>query len=170
MEKKPMTAVFAGLILGLIMIVLSLITNFTGMYLQSWNQYVGFAIIVGGIIWAVYNHGKETGNTTPFGGLFAFGFRVTAVVTCLMILYTVLAGTLFPEVKTKIIEVARQQALQQPNANEAQIEQGMNMFAKNYTLFLIMGILFWYLIIGAISSLVAAAITKKKTQNTFDQI
>lgn len=81
-----MTAVFAGLILGLIMIVLSLITNFTGMYLQSWNQYVGFAIIVGGIIWAVYNHGKETGNTTPFGGLFAFGFRVTAVVTCLMIL------------------------------------------------------------------------------------
>jgi len=170
MEKKPMTAVTIGLILSLILIVLSLIINFTGMYLQSWHQYVGFVIIVGGIIWAVNNHGRETNYTTPFGRLFAFGFKVTAVVTCLMILYTMLSGVLFPDVKEKIIEAARQQALRQPGANEDQIEQGMNMFAKNYTLFMVMGFLFWYLIIGAISSLVGAAVTKKKPQNTFDQI
>jgi hypothetical protein len=170
MEKKQTTAVTAGIILALILIVLALVTYFTGMYMQSWSQYIGFVIIVGGIIWAVTNHGKEKEYTETFGQLFSYGFKVTAVITCLMILYTLISGFVFPEIKEKIIEAARTQALKNPGANEDAIEQGMNMFAKNYNLFIILGILFWYLLMGVISSLIGAAITKKQPKNSFDQI
>ena len=170
MEKKQTTAVTAGIIISLILMVFSLVLYFTGLYMQSWSQYFGFIIIVGGIIWVVTNHGKEKEYTERFGQLFGYGFKVTAVVTCLMILYTLLSGVLFPEIKEKIVEAARTQALKNPGVNEDQIEQGMNMFAKNYNLFIILGILFWYLLLGAISSLIGAGITKKKPQNAFDQI
>ncbi len=170
METKQITAVTVGLIISLALIIISLVVYFSGMYMESWSQYFGFVVIVGGIIWSVMNHGKEKEHHVTFGQLFQFGFKVTSVVICLMILYTLLSGVLFPEIKEKIIEAARTAALKQPGANEDQIGQGMNMFAKNYNLFIILGILFWYLIMGVVSSLIGAAVTRKNPQTTFDKI
>lgn len=170
MEKKMTTPVVAGLVISMILIVFSLVVYFTGLYTETWNQYVGVAILVTGIIWAVYNHGKENGFYAGFGKLFGFGFKTTAVIVCIMIVWTLLSGFFFPEIKEKMIEMSRENALSQPNANAAQVEQGIEMFAKNYTLFIVIGLLFWNLIAGALSALIGAAITKKKPVDPFERI
>ena len=167
MEKKETTAISLGVIIALMLMVLTLVLYFTGLYTKQWTQFIAFVILVGGIIYAVVNNGKENENRKTFGALFGFGFKVTGVITCLMILYTILSGFVFPGAKDKIIEMAREQALRQPGANEAQVEMGMKMFADHYTLFIVMGILFWYLVLGALSSLVGAAVTRKKTSEQF---
>lgn len=171
MEKKITSPVNAGLIISLILIVFTLILYFTGLYLQQWTQYFAFAIFVGGIIWCVRNHGKETDYTATFGNLFGYGFKMVAVITCVMILYTVISGYIFPEIKEKMLENATEQALKNPKADEEQVRKGMEMFANNYNLFIIMGLLFWYLAMGAIASLIGAAVTRKSPKPVkFDDI
>ncbi|MEO8582715.1 MAG: DUF4199 domain-containing protein [Flavitalea sp.] len=170
MDKKETTPVMAGIVVGLLMVVYTLLLYLTGWYLIQFTQYVGSLIMFVGIVYCIRNHGKEKEYNATFGNLFAFGFKMTAVITCILILYTFLSGFIFPDVKTKIIEMARENALKQPNANESQVELGMEMFAKNYTIFIIMGLLFWNLVVGSITSLIGAAITKKKPKNNFQDL
>lgn len=174
MEQKPVSAVAVGIIISLVLILISLIVYFTGMFTETWNQYLGFAVFVGGIVLAVRRHGRDHAYGLGFGRLFAFGFKVTAVIICLMILYTLFSGWLFPDIKDKLMAVAREQAMAeaagQPGVNQAQVEAGMAMFEKNFTLFIVMGILFWYLFLGALSSLAGAALTRRRPPMDAEQI
>lgn len=171
MENKQTSPTSVGLIISLILIVITLVLYFANLYMESWAQYIGLAVIVGGIVWAVRNHGKETDYSATFGNLFGFGFKTAAVITCIMILYTIASGYIFPEIKEKILASATEQALAKPNANEEEVQKGMEMFANNYNLFIVLGILFWYLLFGAIASLIGAAVTKKeKKPLKFDDI
>ena len=105
MEKKATSPIVPAIIVSLILIVLTIVIYFSGLYAQNWSQYVGFAILVVGIIWAIINHAKEKSNQVTYGNLFGFGFKVAAIITCFMILYTVLAGFIFPDMKQKIIDI-----------------------------------------------------------------
>jgi len=168
MEKKITSPITVGIVVSLILIILSIVIYFAGLYTQNWAQYVGFAILFVGILWGVLNHGKEKNHQVTFGNLFGFGFKVAAVITCLIILYSVLSGYIFPDAKQKIMEIAKEKALANPNANQEQVEKGMEMFEKNYTLFIVIGVVFWYILIGIISSLIGAAIAKKNPPTPFD--
>jgi Protein of unknown function (DUF4199) len=168
MEKKITSPVVAGITISLILIVLSIVTYFTGLYTKTWSQYCGFVILLGGILWAVVNNSNEKNHDVTFGNLFGYGFKVTAVIICLVILYSILSGYLFPDVKQKIMELAKQQALARPGADEDQVEKGMEMFEKNYTLFIVIGIIFWYIVIGVIASLIGAAVSKKNPSSEFE--
>ena len=167
MEKKPTSSSVIGIILCAILIVISLVVYFLELFTEQWIQYVGLAVLFGGVIWAVINNGKERNNNVTFGNLFGFGFKVIAVVIVVMVLYTLLSGYLFPDMKTKIIEVARTRALANPNADPAQVKTGMDIFERNYTLFLVIGVVFWYLILGIIASLIGAAAAKKNPGSPF---
>jgi len=167
MEKKITSPVTVGIVLSLILVVLSIVIYLTGLFTQSWAQYLGFVILFVGVFWGVLNHGKERNNEVTFGNLFAFGFKVAAVAACIVIIYSVLSGYIFPDMKERILEIAKQKALENPNANAEQIEKGMEMFAKNYNLFIVITIVFWYLIIGLITSLIAAAVAKKNPTAPF---
>ena len=170
MKKKSTSPVMAGLLICIVLIVYGLVMYFAGLYTETWNQYIGMVLLAGGLIWAVVNHSKEKEANITFGGLFGFGFKTTAVIICITIVYVLIFGYIFPDVKEAIITKAREQALTAPDANESQVEQGMAMFEKNYTLFMMIGIIFWYAVIGAVSSLIGAAIAKKNPKPVFDNV
>jgi len=170
MKKKSTSPVVAGLLICAVLIVFGLVMYFTGLYTETWNQYVAMVMLAGGLIWAIVNHGKEKEGNVTFGSLFGFGFKTTAVIICITIVYLLIFGYIFPEAKETIITKAREQALTAPNANESQVEQGMAMFERNYTLFMVIGIIFWYAVIGAVSSLIGAAVTKKDPKPVFDNV
>jgi hypothetical protein len=169
MKKKITTPVLAGLILSLIVIVLSLGMYFTGNYLETWAQYVSWAALLVGIIWAVINHAREKENNVTYGQLFAFGFKVAAVVACITIMYTLLSGLIFPDMKEKILEISRQRAMARPGATPEVVDRGMEMFENHYTLWLVTGIIFFDLVVGAVASLIAATIPKKNPISPFDE-
>jgi len=169
MEKKVTSHLIKGIIIGLILIVFSLAVYFLELYSQQWIQYIGFVILCAGIILSVHIYGKEHDYDKSFGSLFSHGFKIAALVAVLMIGYTVLSSYLFPELKDKMMEVAREQALKNANGNEEAMEKGMEMMSKYFTLFIVIGIIFWYLLIGVISSLIGAAITKKNPNTGMPQ-
>ncbi len=169
MEKKMLSPLNKGLILSLILIAISVVTYVAipDMEKQQKFGWINYVIIIGGLIWACITYSKDMNHNVTFGNVFAHGFKVTAIFTCITLVYTILAATLiFPEMKDKALEVARKQMESNDQLNEASIDQALEMTQKFFFPFLIAGVVVGSLIIGCIGSLIGAAIAKKNPHPT----
>ena len=77
---------------------------------------------------------------------------------------------LFPEMKDKTLEMARQRMEERGNLSDSQIEQGVEFTKKFFIPFAIGGTLLGTLIFGTVASLIGAAVAKKKPVNPLDQM
>ncbi|MEP7252447.1 MAG: DUF4199 domain-containing protein [Ginsengibacter sp.] len=162
MEQPVTTTTTKGLILGLILVVISIVIYFTGIDMNGPSKWIASAIFVVGIIWSVNNYGKQINYNSTFGNYFGHGFKVTAVVTVIMILYLIIFIVLFPEFKEQGLEQAKIAMQKNKNMTSEQMEQGLAMTRKFFSVFVIGGTLIGYLIFGSLASLIGAAITKKE--------
>jgi len=171
MEKKALTHVQKGLILALIQIAMSVIFYALDLTQESWVTFVTFGVFIAGIVWACVSFGKSKNNYLTFGEAFAHGFKVTAVVTSLVVVYSFLFILLFPEMKAEAINKAREQMENNPNGmTEEQIEMGIQFTEKYFNVFIIGGSLIGYLFVGVLASVVGAIVTPKKGKlNPFQQ-
>jgi TRAP-type mannitol/chloroaromatic compound transport system permease large subunit len=167
MEKKVTTSVTTGLIISLVLIILGIIGYITGMDQQTWYRWVSIIVFIGGIIYACTNFGKQSEDKVKFGDIFAFGFKTSAVVTCIMIIFTIVFVLVFPDIKEKAMETARKQMEEKQQLSEEQIESGLSIARKSFMVFLVLGSVFLYLAVGAISAVIGAAITKKAPESPF---
>jgi NADH:ubiquinone oxidoreductase subunit 6 (subunit J) len=169
MEQKITTPVVKGVVISLILIVFSLTLYFVG---QSTNQglsSVQYVIMIGGIIWGCINYSNQLNHNVTFGNVFAHGFKITAVITVITIIYTVIAlKVLFPDMVSLILDKARQ-SMAEKNMSDEQTENALSMTRKFLVPFAIAGILVMFMIVGCISSLVGAAVAKKNPQSPFTQ-
>jgi amino acid transporter len=169
MEKKPITHVTAGLIIAAVLIIWSMFLQFmdlTGNTALGWVQTILVIIL---LIIFINLYGKAHDNTLSFGNLFAYGFKTSAVFTVIQIIFLVIFFLIFPDMKEKTFEVARQKMEENPNITEDQIEQGLEWTRKLFWVFVIAGTMFALLITGVIASLIGAAITKKRPHNPLEQ-
>ncbi len=162
MEQHFTTTTTKGLVIGLIMIVIAIAIYFLNIDVNGPSKWISNIVFIGGIIWSVYNYGKQIDYNATFGNYFAHGFKVSAVVTCLMIVYLVIFVMLFPEFKDKAMEQARAKMQEGGKMSSEQIDQALTMTKKFFMAFAIGGTLLGLLIFGALSALVGAAITKKQ--------
>jgi Protein of unknown function (DUF4199) len=169
-EKKPISHLLAALVIAAVLIVYSLALYFTGNQMNTGLAWLTYIFIVGGLILFINLYGKALNNQVTFGNLFAYGFRTTAFLALIMIAFTVVFMLLFPEIKEKSFEVARQKMEEQGKFTDEQIEQNLQTGRKLFWVFAIGGIILIYAIVGAISSLIGAAVAKKKPVNPLDQM
>lgn len=168
-EKKVMSAQLKGLIIGLILVVISIIIQFTGIKRDSWPvQLLSMCLLIGGIIWSCWIYGKQKDGFVTFGNVFGHGFKTTAVIAVIVIIFTAIFFIAFPEFKEQALEEGRKKAEESSNQSEEQIEQGMKTFGRLFLPIVLGSILVIYAIIGVIASLIGAAITKKKPVTPFD--
>jgi hypothetical protein len=168
MENKVTTPQVKGFVISLMLIIYGLIVYFVDGMKHPELSYVQYAIFLAGIIWACTSYSKQMNANVTFGNLFAHGFKTTAVVTIIILIYTILAfKVLFPDMVDKSIEVTRQKMEADGKASDSQIEQTVGMMRDHFTLFAVVGVIIGFAIMGAISSLIGAAIAKKKPQDPF---
>lgn len=168
MEQKVTTPVVKGVIISLILIVIALGLQFAGLSQNKALGSISFIVLIGGIIWACISYAKQMDGNVSFGNTFAHGFKTTAVITILMVAFTVIIMTFLPEIKEQALDQAMKD-MEGKNMSDDQIETGMNLTKKYLMVFLIGGMLFIYLVIGLISSLIGAAVAKKNPQGPFQQ-
>lgn len=164
MEKKKLTSVNAGLIISVVLIALSVIiyVAISDMKQQQNFGYISYLIMIGGLIYTCLTYAKQNGGNVTFGNVFSFGFKTTAVIASVMVVFTILSVTvLFPEMKDKAMEAAREQMETNDQLSDAQIDQALEMTQKFFVPFAIGGALIGYLIIGVIGSLIGAAAAPK---------
>ncbi|HEY0750415.1 MAG TPA: DUF4199 domain-containing protein [Chitinophagaceae bacterium] len=171
-QTKPVSHFVAGLIIAAILIVYSLILNFTG---QGQNQslgWVAYLLFIGALIYFITQYGKSVNYSASFGKLFGYGFKITAIVTLIILLFTMIFFSVFPEYKEQIMEAMRTEMDKQVDSGkiqESQADTFIDTYESRFLLLTGAGIIFGYLVIGAIGSLIGAAVTKKNPQSPFDQ-
>lgn len=160
MEQKITTPITKGIVISLILIVLTLISYFMDLTQNKGMQWVGYIIFIAAIISSVYSYGKQIDYNSTFGNYFSHGFKVSAIVTLLIIIFTVIFILIFPDVKEKGMDAARK-AMEAKHMTPDLINQQMGIFQKFLIPIIIGTALVGYLLFGAIASLIGAGITKK---------
>src|SRR4051812_39074740 len=101
-EKKPISHFVAGLTIAGILIVISLATAFLmGEATQQRSGWVNYVVIIAGLIFFINQYGKAKGNYATFGELFSYGFKTTALLTLIFVLFLVILSFVYPELKEK---------------------------------------------------------------------
>jgi len=170
-EKKVMTHVTKGLLVSMILIVIGIAGYFAGLYTERWYSWISYGVLFIAVIWGCIFYANQMNGQVSFGNVFAHGFKMSVVVALILTVWVLLATiVIFPDMKEKALEMARQSMEDRGNLSESQIEQGMEFTRKFFTLFAILGTLFVTLIFGVIASLIGAAVAKKKPVNPLDQM
>jgi hypothetical protein len=170
-DKKVMTHVQKGLLVSLILIVIGIAGYFTKLYTQSWFSWASNGILFIAVIWGCISYANQMNGQVTFGNVFAHGFKMSVVIALILIVWVLLAMTvLFPEMKDKTLEMARQRMEDRGNLTDSQIEQGVEFTRKFFIPFAIGGTLLGTLIFGAVASLIGAAVAKKKPVSPMDQM
>ncbi len=168
-EQKPISHLVAGLIIGAIMIIFSLVVEFAGLQQIKGVPLIGYGIIMASLILFITMYGKAMNSQVTFSNLFSYGFKTTAVLMLIMILFTIIFFLLFPDIKEKIFELTRQK-MEERDMSDDEIEKAISLWKRMFWVFTIGGIALVYAVVGAIASLIGAAITKKKPINPIDQL
>jgi uncharacterized membrane protein YciS (DUF1049 family) len=167
-NNKIATAVTKGLIISLILIVMDLIAGFAHVKFETWYKWLPSLVLVVSIIYSCIIYGKQNQDNVTFGNVFADGFKTSAVVACLMVVFTVLSiYVISPETKDIVLDQARKQMEEKGNVPPETIDQALQMTSKFFVPFAIGGALIGTIIVGAISALIGAAVTKKNPQSPF---
>jgi NADH:ubiquinone oxidoreductase subunit 6 (subunit J) len=170
MENKITQPWMKGLIISLVLIALSIIFQLTGLSKIKSLQWLQSVLIIGALIWVCIGYGKEMSGNVTFGNVFAHGFKATAAMTVIFVIYTVIAFKfLFPEMADQALAEARIEMEKNNTLSENEIDKGIEMTRKFFLPFAIGGILIGFAFIGAIGSLLGAAFTKKNPKTPFEQ-
>ncbi|MBS1747834.1 MAG: DUF4199 domain-containing protein [Bacteroidetes bacterium] len=168
MEPKITSPQVKGLVIALILIVTGLVVYFIDGMKHPELNYIQYAIFLAGIIWACISYSNQLNANVTFGNLFAHGFKTTAVITVIILVYTILAmKVIFPDMIDKSIEMTREKMEAEGKATDEQIQQGLTMMKDHFVTFAAVGVIVGFAIMGAISSLIGAAVAKKKPKDPF---
>ena len=166
MNNKTSHLLAGGVTGGVLVLinVLFIVFDLTGNTKVSW---IGSVINIGLLVYFILESGKQQEYTKSFGELFSYGFKATAFTTLILTAFMVIYSFAFPDAADKAMEIAREQMSTQPNMSEEMIDSAIEMTRKFYFPILIGGTIFGTMLIGAIGSLVGAAVTKKNPSHPF---
>ena len=169
MEKQVMSSAVKGLMIGLALIVISLAIILTK---QENNKSLGFisiAVALGGIIWACLTYGTQMDGNVTFGNIFSHGFKTSALVAAMISLWVALSlGLLFPDLMERTLEVQRLEMIKK-GMSDSDIDNAISIARKIGVPMGAIVTVIIYLIIGAIGSLVGAALAKKNPNPVFPE-
>ena len=130
-HQKPTAGKFSlnyGVLLGLLMVCISVVTYVTGMALEGaqWPNiiyYIAFPIVV---IYAISQYKKANANTLSLGDAIKVGLVVAIISALVFVVYGLLFNYVIdPEFTQQAIEVAKEKMLENPNMSPEQVEQSM---------------------------------------------
>lgn len=169
-QQKPISNVAAGLVIGGILILLGLISIFTGKTsFATISQWLTYVVIIAGLIIFINLHAKSLNYQSTFGNLFSYGFKTTAMFTLVMVVFVVIINMLFPDIRERGFEIARQKLEENPKLTDSQVDEYLGISRKYFWAFAIGGTILGNIIVGAIGSLIGATVTKKRPHNPFEQ-
>ncbi len=170
METQKLTpgkfAVNYGLILGLVMIAIAVVTYVTGMALrlEQWPQYLYYVIFPVTVIYAISQYKKSNGNLLKLGEAIKLGVMIGIISAIVYVIYGIIFNFIIdPEFMDLMKEATRDKMLENPNMTEQMVDQSMAMVEKFMNP--ILGSAIWIALsafFGLIYSLIGGLVMKKE--------
>ncbi len=161
MEKKQ-THMKIGALTGLAIVIVSVILYVAGLGFNQWAQWVTYIPFIVGLIINAQAYAKANDHFVTYGNVWSSCFKASAIITLVVLAWSLISIFVFPDLQEKGMEMARERMASQQQLSDEQIDQAMEMTKKFFIPGMIGGVVFGYMIAGAILSLIAAAIPKKK--------
>ena len=148
-----------------------MIAVFLGIFYYGKNadarlQYFVYILYALGISWTIFAYRQSSSFTGKFGDSFNQGFKCFIVVTLLMAIFYGIFNNQHPEFAEESSKAYRDQLEQLVIKKEklpTEVEPEVATFKKQYTLRLVSGAIFGYLIIGAgATAVLSALLTRRK--------
>jgi hypothetical protein len=170
MEKKVTSPLVTAIIITLLLAVIDIVAGFAHFRMATWYRWIPLLVFLVAIIWACATHATQQNGNVSFGNVFAHGFKTSAICACLGVIYTLLSlFVIFPDSKDLYIEQARKQMEERGGLSEENINSALEITRKFFLTLAIAGGIVGTLIVGAIASLIGAAVAKKNPQSPFDK-
>jgi hypothetical protein len=169
MEKKSSDYLGRGLLLALVLIVIDLIGGFAHLRFETWFRWLPTIVAMIAIIVFCIQFGKQQADAVSFGKVFGYGFKISLIVSVLMVVYTLLSFNLiFPELTDQILTKTRTDLQATGKLTDDQIDTQVAM-AKKFMQPTILSIFVFFitLFFNTIASLLGAAFTKKSEPDVF---
>ena len=170
METQKLTpgkfALNYGLILGLVMIAIAVVTYVTGMALrlEQWPQWLYYVIFPVTVIYAISQYKKSNGNLLRLGEAIKLGVMIGIISAIVYVLYGIIFNYIIdPEFMDLMKEATRDKMLENPNMTEEMVDQSMAMVEKFMNPLL--GSAMWIALsafFGLIYSLIGGLVMKKE--------
>ncbi len=164
MQQKVTSHILKGCIIAGILIMINLATQYSSLKNLNWFAFVPTIVLVSLSLIGVLHFAKQTGPNS-FGNFFAFGFKTVAVVTCIMFLYTLLSiKYFFPEIKEKARQQTKEYIIKQPNILPDNVDSETEKAMKAYMPTTLSMVIMSTLVVGAIGTVIGAALAPKSTK------
>lgn len=161
MLKNAMTY---GLVMGVALIALSLITHIMGVVKPPfWVSLLNYAVFIGVIVYGTVKYRDEVlGGSISYGNALGFSVLICIFGSIISTFYFVLYLTVIdPDFVTKLIEITEEEMLNR-GLPEEQIEAAMSMTKKFMSpLFMTISGFFGSIFMGTIFSLITSIFIKK---------
>lgn len=142
-----------GIVSGLIMIVISiLIFYFKGGFDNAY-QYITYGIYAGSIVFAQHIYSGAAREGHKLKNYFSEGFKTFIVITLLMVIFTRIFISYTPELTREAADSLRKELFLNANKTEAEINNQLTLYRKNYNNIMTSLVIFGYLAIGSLVSL-----------------
>jgi hypothetical protein len=155
-----------GLIISAILIVLKVAIQLANLQFVEWATLGFYALLIGCIAASVLYFSKANDNK-QFSNLFSLGFKTTAVVACILFLFSVLfVYVLFPNFTTQLFALKAKELLANNSNNNNFIvpNEVPPMAKKIIAITHIAGTLLGTMFLGIVGSVIGAVIATQKNK------
>lgn len=159
-----------GFITGLIMIVIRAAMVTTKMNLDPKMQWIGsiaYVVFLIGLLMNASAFSKANNLDVTFGQAFSSCFKASAIVALVVTAWSLLSLVIFPNLERDMLEMTHQELIKQGKLSEEQIETAMGWTKKLFKVSTIAGVVFLTMFVGALFSLIAAAVAKKNPKPAY---
>jgi hypothetical protein len=159
-----------GLVFGLLLIIYSLVINFTNQMMNPAMSYVSWVLMIVFLAWAMLDYRKNNEGYMNYGDGLVLGTISMAISGLIAGIFSVIyMNVIDPSFSKNMLTMVREQMEKQnPNMSDEQIEMGLK-FAEFFTnpIWIITISPIMYAISGILLSLIVAAFIQKKNPNPF---
>ena len=168
MQQK--THIQKGLAITAFLIIFKSITHFTQTVFEEWTVFIFGLIILIGVFISIMKLKKEQPSIYKFSEMFSYGFKVTAVITCIYFIFMLLETKLFfpnyiHQRLLASIEQLKQTGTIEPKLFEDNLDQALVMGKKVETYKYFAGNIMSILFLGILGSVLGTVVTKSKSNN-----
>lgn len=149
-----------GLITGLATIIFGALMLAMKMDMDSGLQYVTYLIMLAGLVMNAMAYAKANDNYVTFGNVYGSCFKAVLIMSVLALVWGIVIIYAFPDLKDEVLSKMADK-FEKDGTPEEQAEVAMNMTEKYWGVTMIFGSLIGTMFMGALLSLIAAAIPKK---------
>lgn len=175
MEQKAASvwksSLMSGIYLAIVSILVSVVFYVTGNPFSKVAQWLGYAILVGGVVFAQVSYKKALGGTMTYGQALGVGLLTVVFASIISSIYTYLLYTVIdPGLQEQLRLFTEEQMVKQGRVPEEQMDMALEMSSKFQTpgMMVVFGI-FGGAFIGLIISLITAIFTKKNPTDDFTE-